>query len=141
MRINNRFISSGSATAGQVLTADGLTNATWETPSGSSPGDISETSFIAADDQSSAADVTGLLFANATVRSFNALISIVRDTDYSIYELKGIQKSSSWEMSQDYVGDITGITFSITNAGQVQYVSSNTGFTADVHFRAITTSV
>lgn len=107
----------------------------------SSTGDIKETSFTAADNQSSPANVTGFAFANGTVRSFDALVSIVRNTTYAAYKLVGIQKGSSWEMSQEYTGDVTGLVFSITTAGQVQYTSTSTGSTATVKFRAITTSV
>lgn len=106
-----------------------------------SAGDITETSFTAANNQSAAANVTGLAFANATVRSFRTLLSIVRNTTYSVYELNGIQKGASWEMEQAYVGDDTGLVFTITTAGQVQYTSTNTGNTATVKFRAITTTV
>lgn len=106
-----------------------------------SAGDISETSFTAADNQASAANVTGFSFANATVRSFDALVSIVRNNTYANYKLRGIQKAASWELAQEYVGDATGITFTITTSGQVQYTSTNTGFTATIKFRAITTTV
>jgi hypothetical protein len=101
-------------------------------------GDIPRTSFTAADNQAVAANITGLAFANATVRGFEAQITIVRNTSYAQYSLKGIQKSASWEMSQDYIGDDAGITFSITSAGQVQYTSTNTGFTGALLFRAQT---
>ena len=101
-------------------------------------GDIPRTSFTAADNQAVAANITGLAFANATVRGFEAQITIVRNTSYAQYSLKGIQKSASWEMSQDYIGDDAGITFSITSAGQIQYTSTNTGFTGALLFRAQT---
>jgi len=105
------------------------------------PGDISQTSFTAADNQSSPANVTGLAFANGSVRSFFTQLSIVRNSTYAIYRLEGIQKGSSWEMSQNYTGDDTGLVFSITTGGQIQYTSSNTGFTATLKFRAQVTSV
>jgi hypothetical protein len=108
---------------------------------GGSPGDLSEMSFTAADNQSSPANITGFDFSNSIVRSFDATVSIIRGTTYAAYKIYGINKSSSWEMSSVYTGDITGITFSITNAGQVQYISSSTGFTALIKFRAITTSL
>jgi len=106
-----------------------------------SPGDLNEGSFTAADNQVAPADITGFAFANATVRSFDALVSIVRDSTYATYSLYGIQKAASWEMSQASTGDVTGIVFSITNAGQIQYTSTSTGFTSLIKFRAITTSV
>lgn len=105
----------------------------------SSNGDINETSFTAADNQASPDDVTGFSFANADVRSFEAQVSIVRDATYANYSIKGIQKASTWEMSQTYVGDNTGLIFTITNSGQIQYTSSSTGFTALIKFRALVT--
>lgn len=119
-----------------VATKNYVDNAT-----GTVPGDIPLTSFTAADNQSSPADITGLVFANGTTRSFDVTLSIVRDTTYSSYKLYGIQKGSSWEMSQNFTGDVTGIVLTITTSGQIQYTSTNTGFTATVKFRAITTTV
>jgi hypothetical protein len=106
-----------------------------------SSGDIKETSFTAADNQGAAANITGFTFANATVRSFEATLSIVRGATYAQYKLFGIQKVASWELSQNYIGDLTGLTFTMTSAGQIQYTSTSTGSTATVKFRAITTTV
>lgn len=111
-----------------------------------SSGDINETSFSAANNQTTAADVTGLAFANGTVRSFRALVSVSIDATSDLFEqftLEGIQKSSSWEMSSSSLGDNSGVEFSITSAGQVQYTSSNvSGFVSNtIKFRAVTTTV
>jgi hypothetical protein len=112
-------------------------------------GDIgSEVSFVASNNQSSAIDITGFVFDNAIVRSFDCVISItivksVGDNLYANFQLKGVQKSSSWVINSSYIGDYTGITFSITNAGHVQYTSSNQLFwtSTDMKFRGFTTSV
>lgn len=111
-----------------------------------SAGDINETSFSAANNQVAAANVTGLAFANATVRSFDAQVSVAIDATASLFEtfnLRGIQKGASWDMAVVSNGDDSGIVFSITNAGQVQYTSTNeAGFVSnDIRFRAITTSL
>jgi len=106
-----------------------------------SAGDISETSATLLDAQVSAADITGLAFANTTVRSFVVQISIVRGSSYEKIQLMAIQKGSSWDMSVEGVGDDSGIEFSITAAGQVQYISTSTGDTSLVKFRADTTTV
>lgn len=111
-----------------------------------SAGDISETSFSAANNQSAAANVTGFTFANATVRAFDALVSVYLDATsslYATYKITGIQRGSDWQISQSYAGDNVGITFSITTAGQVQYQSTNaSGFVSNtIKFRAITTTV
>lgn len=109
-------------------------------------GDIPQTSFTAANNQSSPANITGFAFANASVRSFNALVSvtIVASTSlYQMFEIKGVQKGSSWTIVTTAVGDISGVDFSITSAGQVQYTSTNVaGFTSStIKFSAATTSV
>lgn len=108
---------------------------------GASAGDIEETSFSFADNQAVAANVTGLAFANGTVRSFDTQVSIVRASTYEVYTLKGIQKAASWEMSVESTGDDCGLTFTITAAGQVQYTSTSTGSGGTIKFRAATTSV
>lgn len=115
-------------------------------PAQGSAGDIQETSFSAANNVAAPADVTGFAFANATVRSFSALVSVSLDATADLFEefhLQGIQKAASWNMSVDSVGDNSGITFSITSAGQIQYTSGNAaGFVSNtIKFRAITTTV
>ena len=109
-------------------------------------GDIPLTSFSGANNQVTVADVTGFAFANANVRSFKALVSVVVDatTDlFETYELVAIQKATSWDMAQTAVGDNSLVVFSITDAGQVQYTSSNfSGFVSlTIKFRAIVTTV
>jgi hypothetical protein len=111
-----------------------------------SAGDIDETSFSAANNQAAAANVTGLAFANGTVRSFRAQVSIVIDATADLYEvfiLEGIQKGAAWDMSISATGDDSNIVFTITSAGQVQYTSGNeAGFVSStMKFRAETTSV
>lgn len=111
-----------------------------------SPGDISETSFTAANNQSSAANVTGFAFANATVRSFEAQVSVFRDATASAYEefaIKGIQKGSDWDFSISSIGDDSGVVFTVTTAGQVQYTSTNLAghVSSTIKFRALTLSV
>ena len=110
-----------------------------------SAGDIAETSFSGANNQAAAANVTGLAFANVTVRSFKVHGSIVVDATADLYEefeLHGIQRGADWVMDDQRTGDDSLVTFSITNTGQVQYTSGNyAGFVSlDIKFRAITTS-
>lgn len=109
-------------------------------------GDIAHTTFSAANNQSSPANVTGLAFANGTVRSFDVHLSVAVDATTDLFEkfhLQGIQKGSEWDMSVTSVGDSSGFIFSITNAGQIQYTNSNyAGFTsANLRFRATVTQV
>jgi hypothetical protein len=112
-----------------------------------SSGDIrQETSFSFANNQSTSANVTGLSFANGTVRSFKVILSVVVDADtnkYEIFTIGGIQRDSDWAINYTSVGDDSEINFSITAAGQIQYTSGNyTSFVSGtMKFKAYTTSI
>jgi hypothetical protein len=111
-----------------------------------SQGDISETSFSLTNNQSTLANITGLSFSNALVRSFTSVISVEISASSNLYEIftiNGIQKDSEWSISTSSTGDISGIEFSITNTGQIQYTSLDyTGFISGIiKFKAFTTSV
>lgn len=113
---------------------------------GATTGDIGLTTFSASNNQNSAADVTGFVFSNATVRSFKALVSVAIIATSSLFEeieIHGIQKVGSWEISVSKLGDESNIIFSITNLGQIQYTSSNiSGFVSNkISFRAWVTQV
>lgn len=144
--------STGAAPVAAALTAGAgisITNGAGSitvAASSASAGDIAETSFSAANNQSSPADVTGFAFANGTVRAFEALVSISLDATADLFEvrtLRGIQKGAQWDMSETSNGDDSGVVFTITNAGQVQYTSANSaGFVSNtIKFRAISLSV
>lgn len=110
-----------------------------------SAGDISETSFAMSANVTIPADVTGLSFSNATVRSFDALVSVEIDATAGLYEtfrILGIQKNGSWDISVEATGDDSQVDFTITSAGQIQYTSiAYAGFVSgSIKFRAITTS-
>lgn len=109
-------------------------------------GDISLTTFNAADGQVAPANVTGLSFAAGTVRAFKALVSVTIDATadlFEVFELIGIQKGASYDMAINSVGDDSGVVFSINSAGQVQYTSvAKAGFaTNKVAFRAQVTNI
>ena len=112
---------------------------------GGSAGDIAETEVSLSNSQTTPQNITGFAFANSVVRGFSALVTVEIDATSDLFEqftLNGIQKNGSWNMSIESIGDNTGIVFSITSSGQIQYTSpAYAGFTsADVKFRAITTS-
>jgi hypothetical protein len=139
-------ISSGSI-QGTNLAANTLRiNQVYMTPSS---GDIiEELSFTAGNGVTSASNITGLSFSNAIVRGFNALLTstVVRTTGgnlYANYELKGIQQANGWILNSSFIGDNTGVTFSINTAGNVQYTSTSLdNFTSNtLKFKANTTSI
>lgn len=92
-----------------------------------------EASFTIENNQSSAANVTGLLFSGITTRAFSIDYSIYRQTDTAssavaqVGQLRGVYntQSASWFMSDDFSGQNSGVTFTITSGGQVQYISSD----------------
>lgn len=111
-----------------------------------SVGDISETSFSITNNEPLQTNVVGLSFDNVLVRSFQVILSVKIDAtiDLSeVFELIGINKNGSFNMSVSSVGDDSGVVFSITSTGQIQYTSQNyTGFVSGtIKFRAITTSI
>jgi hypothetical protein len=113
----------------------------------STPGDPrSEVSFALLDGVGSPANVTGLAFSNASTRAFSAVVSVVIDaaTDlYEVFHIDAIQRGSDWAMNYTSVGDDSGVEFSITNAGQVQYTSLayTTFVSGTLKARVFTTSV
>ncbi len=105
-------------------------------------GDIAETSFSAANNQVAAANVTGLLFASASVGSFEAQVQVYVNATTPLKQVFTIQGSQigagGWIISQTSTGDETGFKFTITSAGQIHYTDNNyAGFTAaTIKFRA-----
>lgn len=99
------------------------------------------TSFTIANNQAAAADITGLLFDGTSVKMAVVDYRIRRRTSgggadervqggsfVALYK----QTAATWSITPGpQSGDDAGVEFSITNAGQVQYVSDNQSGTAD----------
>ena len=113
---------------------------------GISTGDISESTFILANNQISPANVTGFIFNNSTVSSFNALVYLQIPTlnKYDQWEIRGLLKGSTWIITTDFIGDHPNkVSFSIVTSGgfgQIQYTNGNLVGIATLRFRASTTS-
>lgn len=110
------------------------------------PGGITELQASLNNNEASPVDLAGLAFNNAEVRAFEALVSIAIDATanlYGVITLRGVQRDSDWTLDADAVGDATGIVFSITADGQVQYTSTNvSGFVSNTcRVRAVTLSL
>lgn len=142
-------IANGSVSNTEFQYLDGVTSAIQtqiNNKLSAVTGDIQPTSFSIANNQASTTNVTGLAFSTAVTRSAKVLVDVQVDATadlYEVYELLIVQKASSFDMSQMSTGDDAGITFTITNAGQVQYTSSNyAGFVSGtLKFRAHTIPV
>lgn len=87
-------------------------------------------SFTGGNNVTTPSDVSGLLLPSASTRSFTATVSVSvlrlsGGNYFAQYTIEGIQTDSGWFIDDSFVGDTTGISFSITNNGQIQYTSSN----------------
>jgi hypothetical protein len=107
---------------------------------------LSEKTFEAVNNQTIPQDVDGFVFSS-NAKSFNSTMCVTVTTTTtsldSLYEIKGLRKSSGWTLYMSYVGDNVGITFSITSLGQIQYISSNkiNWMSTTMKFKALTTSI
>lgn len=92
-----------------------------------------EVSFTLVNDQTSAASITGLIFSPATYRSAKVEYAIYRQTDTALTGVAQVgqlrlvynSQQATWLLSDDYSGQNSGIEFSVTSLGQLQYKSSN----------------
>lgn len=103
-------------------------------------------SFIASNNESIPVNITGFTFNSSSIRSFTAkvTVSIVRSAGgnlYATFTLDGIQTDSGWVLYESYDGDNTGIDFSITNLGVIQYTSTNLTFFTNSTFRYSVTQI
>jgi hypothetical protein len=106
---------------------------------------ITDSEFVASllNNQSSATDISGLLFDPLQVRAFIIDYSIYREDSLvaksQIGQIRGTYntKDSSWLISDSFTGENAEIEFSIQVSGQLQYTSSNflgTGHTCSLKY-------
>jgi len=100
-------------------------------------------SFSIANNQTSLASITGLLFSGASIRGAEIRFSIYRSTstaeDVTVGAIRigYLTTAADWKISYDSMSANAGIVFDITAAGQVQYTSTNltgTGYTGTMKF-------
>ena len=87
-------------------------------------------SFNANNNVNTPTDITGFYFTNSNIASFNASVNvIINSTNGNLYETFTLNGSrigaTNWVMTSLSIGDISGIVFSITSSGQVQYISTD----------------
>jgi hypothetical protein len=109
---------------------------------------IKERSATVGNNITAAENVLDFAFSSSVARAFDAVVSVringTSGNKFAYYNLKGVQKASTWVLNSSFVGDMTGITFSITSGGQIQYTTTNApDYSAPgvVKFRALTTTV
>lgn len=113
--------------ANSSLIADLSGNLSWGTPlaaAGSTSGTIINT-FHGVDNQSSPANINGLLFNGG---SFVLYVRVEVDATVKLvgsYELRGVYDGTTWTMIVNKFKDDPAVTFTITSAGQVQYTSGS----------------
>jgi predicted flap endonuclease-1-like 5' DNA nuclease len=144
------FITPATTTSTELNFVSGVTSAIQtqlDSKGGITPGQIAQTTFSGLVNNTANQNITGLAFANGTVRFFEAdmtiLVTATANT-YTAIKVSGIQKASTWEYTSVVIGDtITGLSIGVTNAGQVQISVGNiTGFTsATIKFKASTIGV
>lgn len=143
--------ANGASLSSQVLTLQPantsnpgvLTSTDWNTFNNkvsAVSGDIVPTSFSAAQ-TTTGGTVTGLAFANGSIRGFEAIVTVTvvaSSNLYEIFTLTGVQRGVDWVMSATSAGDTSGFEFTINTSGQVLYDSlTYAGFSsATVKFRA-----
>jgi hypothetical protein len=94
------------------------------------PNDILITSANLNNNQTTFANVAGLQFNTAQVQAIEVKYLIIREYDAGATvvtesgTISGNYDGSTFFISTQHVGD-AGITFDVTNTGQVQYQSSN----------------
>jgi hypothetical protein len=112
------------------------------------PNDILETAFNIANNQTTFADITGLIFNAASVRAANISYSIFRisNTNLSGFTETGTiqliyDNNLGWSINQGNILGSSGVTFNVTVAGQIQYKSTDIGalnYIGTMKFRAKT---
>jgi hypothetical protein len=111
--------------------------------------DILQTTFNIANNTSVAAEIVGLIFNAAQVRSAIVEYSVYRTGTGPTVELSetgtlhliyknGAAVNSKWSIGRVFFGDDAGVLFTMTDAGQVKYTSTNISgtYTGTMHFSA-----
>jgi len=114
-------------------------------------GATAEAQFTVANNQSSAADVTDMVLDKTTYAGGLIWYSVaVRDDTEGRRETGFIHityeaETDAWDVSQETkvsIGTISGVVFTITSAGQVQYTSANLtggGYTGKMRWKFLDT--
>jgi hypothetical protein len=146
MNINGTLSVSGNVSIGNLYLDNFTTSNLFANEVNYGMANTYSGSFIAANNVSSPTDVTGLLFTNTSSFTINLNVTIQKVTVINPYLsayflLEGVYKDDSWILLKSYSGDNTGIIFSITSSGQIQYTSTNLSGWGSTTFRYFTTQI
>lgn len=89
-------------------------------------------------------EISGFEFDSSITSSFKAYINITVSATHSKFasmDITGLYKPTGWIMISSFTGDLTGVTFDITNVGdigKIRYKNSNTNGTSTIRYRANT---
>jgi len=107
-------------------------------------GDIREIGFTLGNSVTSPSMIPGFFFDSTSVSSFEALVYL-RNSEIGVYtqfELNGIYRDYdfTWQMSTRLVGNYnSGVTFYISDNGQINYTNTGNAGLSIIYFRALTT--
>lgn len=141
------LIYDAGATALRKITKANFVSGLLDGVGQASSGDIDESNYSITADIVANENVGGFAFSSLAVRSFDAHVSVEVDATADAFEsfrLMGINKGAAgWDMTVESLGDDSGVSFTITSTGQVQYSkTTSAGWTSGtIRFRAITTSL
>ena len=117
-------------TSSHVLTSNGAGSAPTFQAAGSG---LSTGSFSYANNQTSAANITGLVFDKASIRGAEIFLTTFTDSTFgdksTVSTVNIVTDGSAWAIVEDtkVSTTATNIVYSITSAGQLQYTSPNDG--------------
>ena len=89
---------------------------------------VNYNSFTGSNNVISSSDVTGFSIGsslNSFDSSLTVVVSLSGSTLYENFTLSGVRTASGWRLFVGQRGDSTGIRFTITSGGQLQYTSTN----------------
>lgn len=116
-----------------------------------SPDDILQTAFTVNNNVASATNVTSLSFNTGSTRSARIEYNVYRISDSNpsgnaetgimniVYD-NSASPGSQWSMIIGNIAGNSGVSFSITDAGQIQYISTDIGsvnYSGVMKFRAV----
>lgn len=92
------------------------------------PGLRNKTIFPFTNNQAAATDVTGVSMSAAAESAMEIRYAIKREGTADLYEkgkLEITYNGTAFDVVQEYMGDNSGVSFSVTAAGQLQYTSTD----------------